>query len=34
MMEYCHHKYGPDKVAQIITYGTIAARGAIRDEGV
>ena len=33
MMEYCNQKYGADKVAQIITYGTIAARGAIRDVG-
>ncbi|MEA4909222.1 MAG: DNA polymerase III subunit alpha [Anaerolineaceae bacterium] len=33
MMEYCAHKYGDDKVAQIITFGTMAARGAIRDVG-
>jgi len=33
MMEYCNQKYGADKVAQIITYSTIAARGAIRDVG-
>lgn len=33
MMEYCAHKFGEDKVAQIITFGTMAARGAIRDVG-
>ena len=26
-------KYGDDHVAQIITFGTMAARGAIRDVG-
>ncbi len=31
MMEYCARKYGDDKVAQIITFGTMAARGALRD---
>ena len=33
IMEYCAHKYGSDKVAQIITFGTLGARGAIRDVG-
>jgi len=33
MMEYCAQKYGADKVAQIITFGTLGARGAIRDVG-
>ncbi|GAB4530928.1 MAG: DNA polymerase III subunit alpha [Anaerolineales bacterium] len=33
MMEYCAHKYGEDKVAQIITFGTLKARAAIRDVG-
>jgi len=31
MLEYCAQKYGDDKVAQIITFGTMAARGALRD---
>lgn len=33
MMEYCARKYGEDKVAQIITFGTLGAKGAIRDVG-
>jgi DNA polymerase-3 subunit alpha len=33
MLEYCCNKYGDDKVAQIITFGTLAARGAMRDVG-
>lgn len=33
MMEYCAQKYGNDKVAQIITFGTLGARAAIRDVG-
>lgn len=33
VMEYCSQKYGADKVAQIITFGTMAARGAVRDVG-
>ncbi|MEA4812721.1 MAG: DNA polymerase III subunit alpha [Anaerolineaceae bacterium] len=33
VMEYCGVKYGADKVAQIITFGTMAARGAVRDVG-
>jgi DNA polymerase-3 subunit alpha len=28
---YVRQKYGEDKVAQIITFGTMAARGAVRD---
>jgi DNA polymerase-3 subunit alpha len=31
MLEYTARKYGDDKVAQIVTFGTMAARGAIRD---
>ena len=33
MMQYCAEKYGEDKVAQIITFGTMGARAAIRDVG-
>ena len=33
MIDYCVHKYGEDKVAQIITFGTLGARAAIRDVG-
>ena len=33
IMEYCAKRYGSDKVAQIITFGTLGARGAIRDVG-
>mgnify|MGYP000983905203 CR=1 FL=1 len=33
MLEYCVRKYGGDKVAQIITFGTLGARAAIRDVG-
>ena len=33
MMEYTAQKYGEDKVAQIITFGTLGARAAIRDVG-
>jgi DNA polymerase-3 subunit alpha len=33
IMEYCANKYGNDKVAQIITFGTLGARAAIRDVG-
>ena len=33
MMEYTANKYGDDKVAQIITFGTMGARAAIRDVG-
>ncbi|HEY0221161.1 MAG TPA: DNA polymerase III subunit alpha, partial [Candidatus Paceibacterota bacterium] len=31
MIEYAKKKYGEDKVAQIGTFGTMAARGAVRD---
>lgn len=33
LMQYCADKYGHDKVAQIITFGTMKARAAIRDVG-
>jgi DNA polymerase-3 subunit alpha len=33
MLEYTAEKYGRDKVAQIITFGTLGARAAIRDVG-
>lgn len=33
VLEYVRNKYGKDKVAQIITFGTMAARAAIRDAG-
>ncbi len=33
MIEYVTKKYGADKVAQIITFGTMMARGAVRDVG-
>lgn len=33
VIEYITQKYGQDKVAQIITFGTMAARAAIRDVG-
>lgn len=33
MVEYAVGKYGQDKVAQIITFGTMGARAAIRDVG-
>lgn len=33
VIAYVTKKYGADKVAQIITFGTMAARGAIRDVG-
>ncbi len=31
MVEYAKRKYGADKVAQIGTFGTMAARGSVRD---
>ena len=31
VIEYVTNKYGKDRVAQIVTFGTMAARGAIRD---
>lgn len=33
VIDYVSQKYGKDHVAQIITFGTMAARGAIRDVG-
>ncbi|PID86360.1 DNA polymerase III subunit alpha [Candidatus Gracilibacteria bacterium] len=33
VVEYCRHKYGQDKVAQICTFGTFAARAAVKDVG-
>jgi DNA polymerase-3 subunit alpha len=33
MIAYVIKKYGADKVAQIITFGTMMARGAVRDVG-
>ncbi len=33
VIAYVTQKYGDDKVAQIITFGTMEARGAIRDAG-
>jgi DNA polymerase-3 subunit alpha len=33
VIEYVRQKYGKDNVAQIITFGTMAARGVVRDVG-
>ena len=33
MIEYVSRKYGADCVVQIVTFGTLAARGVIRDVG-
>ena len=33
VVEYCRNKYGADKVAQICTFGTFAARAAVKDVG-
>ncbi len=33
VLEYAARRYGADKVAQIITFGTMAARAAVRDVG-
>ena len=33
VIEYVRERYGSDHVAQIITFGTMAARGALRDVG-
>ena len=33
MLEYCTEKYGSDKVAQIITFGTMGTKAALRDVG-
>ena len=33
VVDYVRGKYGDDRVAQIVTFGTLAARGVIRDVG-
>ncbi len=33
VIDYVNRKYGSDHVAQIVTFGTLAARGAVRDVG-
>ncbi len=33
VIRYVREKYGDDRVAQIITFGTMAAKGAVRDVG-
>ena len=33
VIDYVAHKYGRDKVSQIITYGTMAAKAVVRDSG-
>ena len=33
VLEYCARKYGGDKVAQIITFGTMGTKAALRDVG-
>ncbi len=33
VLDYVRNKYGEDRVAQIITFGTMAARASIRDAG-
>ena len=33
VIDYVGHKYGSDKVVQIVTFGTMAAKGVIRDVG-
>jgi len=33
VIEYCRRKYGEDHVAQICTFGTFAARAAVKDVG-
>ncbi|MDC9714289.1 MAG: DNA polymerase III subunit alpha [Gammaproteobacteria bacterium] len=33
VIEYVSQKYGAEKVSQIITYGTMAAKGVVRDVG-
>ena len=33
VLQYCAQKYGDDHVAQIITFGTLGARAALRDVG-
>lgn len=31
VIQYCSEKYGPERVANIVTYGRMAARAAVRD---
>lgn len=31
VVEYCAQKYGQERIANIVTFGTMAARGAVRD---
>lgn len=33
VIDYVNHKYGSDRVVQIVTFGTLAAKGVIRDVG-
>ena len=33
MIEYVAEKYGRERVSQIITYGTLAAKAVVRDVG-
>src|SRR5699024_8303629 len=33
VIDYVAHRYGQEKVSQIITYGTMAARAVVRDVG-
>ena len=33
VIAYVSNKYGSEKVSQIITYGTMAAKGVVRDVG-
>ena len=33
VIDYVSQKYGPEKVVQIVTFGTLAAKGVIRDVG-
>lgn len=33
VVDYCRRKYGEDHVAQICTFGTFAARAAVKDVG-
>ena len=33
VIDYVNRKYGSDHVAQIVTFGTMAAKGAVRDTG-
>jgi len=33
VVEYCTEKYGADKVVRVCTFGTFAARAAVKDVG-